>query len=254
MEAVKRSAMVGVQFTQSADRGYSYAVYLDGNRNGGTHSRHSERDRPADRGHRTFSDQFPGVEFGAVPGSPPVDPGGTPPGSDPIRLGSGNIASFSAVGTATSGTIYIRGRHDVQVRGLYLRRNRQDAHVETRFANAEMETRMKDTSPDRRGARRLDAFEEHRIVSACVRPGHRARLIDVSSRGALIETNHRLLPARTSNSTSRTQPIARAFEDVSSGAPWSGCVRHGSAIAAPLRSIAICRGSLTNAGKLLPRR
>jgi hypothetical protein len=57
-----------------------------------------------------------------------------------------------------------------------------------------MEARMKDTSPDRRGARRLDAFEEHRIVSACVRPGHRARLIDVSSRGALIETNHRLLP------------------------------------------------------------
>jgi hypothetical protein len=61
-----------------------------------------------------LSDQFPGVEFGAVPGSPPVDPGGTPPGADPIRLGSGNIASFSAVGTSTSGTIYIRGRHDVQ--------------------------------------------------------------------------------------------------------------------------------------------
>jgi hypothetical protein len=57
-----------------------------------------------------------------------------------------------------------------------------------------METVMRDSWPDRRGARRLDAFEEHRIVSACVRPGHRARLIDVSSRGALIETNHRLLP------------------------------------------------------------
>jgi hypothetical protein len=57
-----------------------------------------------------------------------------------------------------------------------------------------METDMKDSSPDRRGARRLDAFEDHRIVSACVRPGHRARLIDVSSGGALIETNHRLLP------------------------------------------------------------
>jgi hypothetical protein len=42
--------------------------------------------------------------------------------------------------------------------------------------------------------RRLEAVEEHRIVSACVRPGHRARLIDVSAGGALIETNHRLLP------------------------------------------------------------
>jgi len=49
-------------------------------------------------------------------------------------------------------------------------------------------------SPDRRGARRLDAFEEHRIVSACVRPGHRVRVIDVLAGGALIETSHRLLP------------------------------------------------------------
>ena len=53
---------------------------------------------------------------------------------------------------------------------------------------------MKETSPDRRSVRRMDAFEEHRIGSACVRPGHRARLIDVSACGALIETNHRLLP------------------------------------------------------------
>jgi hypothetical protein len=53
---------------------------------------------------------------------------------------------------------------------------------------------MSHSSFDRRGARRLDAFDQHRIVSACVRPGHRVRLIDVSSGGALIETNHRLLP------------------------------------------------------------
>jgi hypothetical protein len=51
---------------------------------------------------------------GALPGLPSVDPGGTAPGSDPVRLGSGNIASFSAAGTASSGTIYIRGRRDVQ--------------------------------------------------------------------------------------------------------------------------------------------
>jgi hypothetical protein len=56
---------------------------------------------------------------------------------------------------------------------------------------------MNDRSPDRRRAPRLDAVEEHRIVSASVRPGHRARLIDVSAGGALIETNHRLLPGRS---------------------------------------------------------
>jgi hypothetical protein len=49
-------------------------------------------------------------------------------------------------------------------------------------------------APDRRSARRREAFEEHRIVSTCVRPGHQARLIDVSAGGALIETSHRLLP------------------------------------------------------------
>ena len=57
-----------------------------------------------------------------------------------------------------------------------------------------METAVSDDAPDRRGMRRLEAFEEHRIVSACVRPGHHARLIDVSPGGALIETSHRLLP------------------------------------------------------------
>lgn len=57
-----------------------------------------------------------------------------------------------------------------------------------------METVVTDDLPDRRGTRRLEAFEEHRIISTCVRPGIRARLIDVSAGGALIETNHRLLP------------------------------------------------------------
>ena len=53
---------------------------------------------------------------------------------------------------------------------------------------------MKSNPHDRRGMRRLDAAGDHGIVSACVRPGHRARLVDVSAGGALIETNHRLLP------------------------------------------------------------
>jgi len=47
---------------------------------------------------------------------------------------------------------------------------------------------------ERRLMRRLHREEDHRIVSARLRPGHRARLIDVSAGGALIETNCRLLP------------------------------------------------------------
>ena len=114
MEAVMRSAMVGVQFTQAADGHYSYAVYLDGNRNGVlTRDIQSGIDRRIAAVER-LPDQFTGVEFGAIPGLPPVDAGGTAPGTDPVRLGSSNIASFSALGTATSGTVYIRGRRDAQ--------------------------------------------------------------------------------------------------------------------------------------------
>jgi type II secretory pathway pseudopilin PulG len=113
MEAVMRSATVALQFTETPD-GYSYAVYVDGNRNG-VLTRDIQRgvDRlvgPPEQ----LPDQFAGVEFGAIPGLPPVDAGGTAPGTDPIRLGAGNLASFSAAGTASSGTVYIRSRRDAQ--------------------------------------------------------------------------------------------------------------------------------------------
>jgi prepilin-type N-terminal cleavage/methylation domain-containing protein len=113
MEAVLRSAMVGVQFTPTAS-GYSYAVYVDGNRNG-VLTRDIQRglDRLIAAAER-LPDQFAGVDFGAIPGLPPVDAGGTAPGTDPIRLGSSSIASFSAMGTSSSGTVYIRGRRDAQ--------------------------------------------------------------------------------------------------------------------------------------------
>ncbi len=113
MEAVMRSARVGIKFTQTGST-YSYAVYVDGNRNGVlTADIQHGVDRLVVAAER-LPDQFPGVEFGAVPGLPPVDPGGTAPGSDPIRLGSGNLASFSALGTSSSGTVYIRSRRGAQ--------------------------------------------------------------------------------------------------------------------------------------------
>jgi len=113
MEAVMRSAAVGVQFVQTTG-GYSYAAYVDGNRNG-VLTRDIQRgiDRLVTAAER-LPEQFTGVEFGAIPGLPAVDSGGTPPGADPIRLGAGNIASFSALGTSSSGTVYIRSSRDVQ--------------------------------------------------------------------------------------------------------------------------------------------
>ena len=113
MDAVVRSADVGLQVT-AAPGGYVYAVYVDGNRNG-IRSLDIQRgiDKPLMASER-LPDQFTGVEFGALPGLPAVDPGGTPPGSDPIRLGSANVATFSAAGTSSSGSLYIRGRRNAQ--------------------------------------------------------------------------------------------------------------------------------------------
>jgi type II secretion system GspH-like protein len=113
MDAVTRSADVGLLVVQTV-QGYRYAIYVDGNRNG---IRSTDIQNGTDRllmASERLVDQFPGVDFGALPGLPSVDPGGTPPGSDPIRLGSSNVATFTASGTSSSGSLYIRGRRDAQ--------------------------------------------------------------------------------------------------------------------------------------------
>jgi hypothetical protein len=50
------------------------------------------------------------------------------------------------------------------------------------------------TLAERRRAPRLRQVEEHGIVSARIRPGTDARVIDLAPGGALLETVHRLLP------------------------------------------------------------
>ena len=113
MEAIRRSAEVAVQFVAAGD-GFSYGMYVDGNGNG---VRTREIARGVDRrvgSVERLGDQFPGVDFGTVPGLPPVESGGQPPGDDPVRLGISNLASFSAIGTASTGSLYIRGRRNLQ--------------------------------------------------------------------------------------------------------------------------------------------
>jgi hypothetical protein len=51
-----------------------------------------------------------------------------------------------------------------------------------------------DERADRRRARRRRTIVDHGIVSARVRPGREASLLDVSAGGALVETTYRLLP------------------------------------------------------------
>ncbi len=114
LEAVRRSADVGFQFTADGD-GYLVTLYLDGNANGirsadirdGTDAQIAAVDRLPDR--------FPGVDFGLSPGLPPLDPGAPSPSGDPIKLGVSDILSFSPLGSSSSGTLFLRGRGGVQL-------------------------------------------------------------------------------------------------------------------------------------------
>ena len=113
MEAVLRSADVALRFTQTAGR-YSYAVYVDGNGNG-VRTRDIERgiDRRIQASER-LPDQCSGVDFGTIPDLPPIDASSSPPGTDPIKLGSSDILTFTALGTSSSGSLYIHGRRNAQ--------------------------------------------------------------------------------------------------------------------------------------------
>ena len=113
MAAITRRADMAVRFT-SVGAVYGYAQYVDGNNNG-IRSRDiaSGIDREV-RGVEHLGDQFPGVEFGTLPNLPAVDSSTVAPGSDPIRLGSGNMASFGASGTGSSGSLYLRSRRGSQ--------------------------------------------------------------------------------------------------------------------------------------------
>lgn len=117
-EAIARSTSVGLKFTL-VDGRYIYGVYVDGNGNGvRTADIASGVDTELVAPERLI-DQFPSVDFGALPDLPPVDAGGTPPADDPVRLGASNLVSFSAQATATSGSLYIRGQHAQYVVRVY---------------------------------------------------------------------------------------------------------------------------------------
>ena len=113
IEAVTRSTEVALRFT-ATNAGYVYAVYVDGNGNG-VLARDIQRniDRQLHSPEQLCS-QFSGVDFGTLPGLPAIDAGSPAPGNDPIRFGASNMVSFSAMGTSSSGTLYVKGSGKAQ--------------------------------------------------------------------------------------------------------------------------------------------
>jgi type II secretory pathway pseudopilin PulG len=109
MEAASRSTNAAMQFVQ-AGTGYSFGIYIDGNDDG---VRTADITNGIDRrlgAIEQLPDNYAGVDFGLLPDLPPVDPGGPPPGTDPIKLGSSTLLSYSSIGSSSAGSVYIRGR------------------------------------------------------------------------------------------------------------------------------------------------
>jgi hypothetical protein len=114
LEAVRRSTDVGFQFV-STGGGYTFRLFLDGNGNGiRSADIHDGIDVPIGPAEH-LADRFAGVAFGLRAGLPPLDPGGPPPAGDPIKLGVSDILSFSALGSSSSGSLFLLGRGDRQI-------------------------------------------------------------------------------------------------------------------------------------------
>ncbi len=118
--AARRGAAVGIRFTAVAGR-IVFRSYVDTNGNGvQTSDIDGGVDLPVD-GETLLGDHFSGVRFELSPAAPAVGaatPAGV--GADPIHLGAGDILTVTPLGTATSGTLYLRGRegHQAAVRIL----------------------------------------------------------------------------------------------------------------------------------------
>lgn len=104
-QAAMRSTNVALRFEQTTD-GVAFGVFVDGNGNG-VRSRdiRSRVDLPMDPPMR-LADLFPGVEIAVS------EEAGS---GDPVRIGSSRLLSFSPLGSATPGTIYVRGRDGSQL-------------------------------------------------------------------------------------------------------------------------------------------
>ncbi|TAK16750.1 MAG: hypothetical protein EPO35_04740 [Acidobacteria bacterium] len=104
MEAVARNAASSLVFDLAGSR-WRFRRCLDGNGNGMRRAEISSG-RDTCRGSLEVSEQFSGVRIGVLGGLP--DPDGGPGATDPVRFGSSDIATFTPLGTATSGTVYLR--------------------------------------------------------------------------------------------------------------------------------------------------
>ncbi len=112
MQAVHRGANVALRF--DATDPYVFQAFMDGDGDGVRSADIvSGRDSAIDRQAEAIPERFEGVRFGFVPGCPLSDGSAVPQDADPVRIGSSRFLVFAPSGTATSGTLYLRGQLDI---------------------------------------------------------------------------------------------------------------------------------------------
>lgn len=108
MDAVNRSRAVAVRF-EASNPDYRVSRYVDGNGNGVRTTEISRGVDPLEDPPKQIRDDFPNVRFGLAENLPDVD-GVRGTGTEGVRIGTARILTMSADGTATPGTLYLRGR------------------------------------------------------------------------------------------------------------------------------------------------
>jgi Type II transport protein GspH len=113
IEAVRRNTMVAMRFeTGAADL---LAVYVDGDGDGVLKADIDAGTDPQVTPPARLADYFAGVSLRILNDMPAPDGHGTLAAySDPVRLGASDLLSFSPLGSATSGTIYLAARSGPQ--------------------------------------------------------------------------------------------------------------------------------------------
>lgn len=109
LDALQRSTRVALRF-EPAGTDYTFAAYADGNRNGVRTAEIASGVDPPLSPEEGLGDHFVDVRFGLAAGVPDLDGTRDVDERDGVRIGSPRILTLSPDGTATSGTVYIRGR------------------------------------------------------------------------------------------------------------------------------------------------
>jgi hypothetical protein len=111
-EAVARAANTAVRFERTAGS-YTFSTYADGNRNGVSLADIADGTDRRLAAAISLKTQFRGVDFGMAADVPPPD-GALFDDDDPVRFGVTSMAVFTAHGTATPGSVYIKGSRGTQ--------------------------------------------------------------------------------------------------------------------------------------------